>query len=109
MLFSKNKVRCFLDEMFRILSPGGRFITFSLHSIDEVHHYYQVNHHDHDQINHHHHKNNHHNNHHDNEHHHHWKVKSYHLKSNRRNDTDLRKRAVAYTMIICDKAYEDGK
>lgn len=75
-----------MDEMLRILSPGGRFITFSLHSIDEVNHFYQVNHHDN-----------------------HWQVKSYHLKSNRRNDTDLRKRAVAYTMIICDKAYEDGK
>jgi hypothetical protein len=72
-----------MDEMFRILSPGGRFITFSLHSIDEVNHFYQVNHH--------------------------WQVRSYHLKSNRRNDTDLRKRAVAYTMIICDKAFEDGK
>ena len=79
-----------MDEMFRILSPGGRFITFSLHSIDEVNHFYQVNHH-------HHHNHN------------HWQVKCYHLKSNRRNDTDLRKRAVAYTMIICDKAYEDGK
>lgn len=78
-----------MDEMFRILNPGGRFITFSLHNIDEVHHFYAVNYHHH--------------------HHNHWQVKSYHLKSNRRNDTDLRKRAVAYTMIICDKAYEDGK
>jgi len=72
--------------MFRILSPGGRFITFSLHNINEVHHYYESNNH----------------------HHLNWKVKSFHLKSNRRNDTDLRKRAVAYTMIICDKAYDNG-
>ena len=73
-----------VKEAYRVLSPGGRFITFSLHSPEEVEPTYSKQGLD-------------------------WQVTSFHIRSDRWNDTDNRKRSVAHTLIVCDKATEDGK
>lgn len=72
-----------VKEQFRVLSPGGRFITFSLHSPEEVAPTYSELGLD-------------------------WKVSSFQIKSDRWNDTTNRKRAVAHTLIVCDKVTSDG-
>ena len=89
-------------EIYRVLSPGSRFITFSLHPAHEVVYKY------------------------DKPNQYSWKVsvisfnnnfirlliiftclffenQHFHVKSNRWNETNNRKRAVSHTMIICDK------
>lgn len=66
-----------------MLEPGGRFITFSLHDVDEVEAAYRdagVN----------------------------WKVSCFRVKSDRWNTGIGRKRSRAHTMIVCDKACADG-
>lgn len=66
-----------------MLQPGGRFITFSLHDIDEVEPSYRDAGVD-------------------------WKVSCFRIKSDRWNDSNNRKRSRAHTMIVCDKACADG-
>lgn len=78
----KNVTRM-IDEIHRILKPGSRFITFSLHPPEEV-----VCKYDSKKYN--------------------WKVSSYHVKSNRWNSQSHRKRSVAHTMIVCDKPLSNG-
>jgi EEF1A lysine methyltransferase 4 len=68
-----------VDELYRVLSPGGRFITFSLHSIDEVVHYFRRD----DQYD--------------------WSVSCHWVKSSRWDAGIHRRRAVAHALIICDK------
>ena len=73
----------FLDEMYRILQFGGRYITLSLHPIHEVlHHYTQEKYK--------------------------WGVSAYNLKSPRWDEGENRHRSVAQTLLICDKHYSDG-
>ena len=66
-------------EIFRVLEPGGRYVAFSLHSLDEVRAYYvrcpDLA----------------------------WRVRFYRVKSNRWNDKENVDRAVVYTMVVCDK------
>ena len=68
-----------ITEIFRVLKPGGRYVTFSLHSLDEVRAYYvrcpDLA----------------------------WRVRFYRVKSNRWNDKENVDRAVVYTMVVCDK------
>jgi hypothetical protein len=72
-----------IKECFRVLQPGGRFITFSLHDIHEVEPSYRDAGVD-------------------------WKVSCFRIKSDRWNDGINRKRSRAHTMIVCDKACADG-
>ena len=72
-----------IKECHRVLQPGGRFITFSLHTIEEVESSYRDAGVD-------------------------WKVSCFRIKSDRWNDTNNRKRSRAHTMIVCDKACTDG-
>lgn len=72
-----------LNEIYRVLSPGSRFITFSLHSIEEIINYYENK----EFI---------------------WKVHPFRVKSNRWNETTNRRRSIAHTMFVCDKPAEDG-
>lgn len=73
-----------MTESYRVLRPGGRLITFSLHSPEEVAPIYSEQGLD-------------------------WKVTSFHIRSDRWNETDNRKRSVAHTLIVCDKATAEGK
>jgi hypothetical protein len=81
-----------LQELYRVLSPGGRMITFSLHSPDEVAQYLHckkpipgtdIN------LD--------------------WKVSTFRIKSSRWNETDSRRRAVSCTLAICDKPREGSE
>ena len=71
-----------INEIYRVMAPGSRLITFSLHALDEVIiHYNKLN----------------------------WKVYATRVKSSRWNESkDESKKAVAHTMIICDKPLNDG-
>jgi ubiquinone/menaquinone biosynthesis C-methylase UbiE len=82
-LISKEKTACLVKECYRVLQPGGRFITFSLHSVEEVETTYRDAGLD-------------------------WKVSCFRIKSDRWNATNGRKRSRAHTMIVCDKACADG-
>lgn len=79
---SSRRVVEMLREVERVLSPGGRFITFSLHSVDEIAPKFEAFHDS-------------------------WRISSYHVRSNRWNSTEHRKRAVAHSMVICDKVIHD--
>ena len=72
-----------IDEIYRVMKPGSRYVTFSLHSLDEAEIHFTKDKYD-------------------------WKVSSYLVKSSRWNDNEDRHRAVCYTMIVCDKRAEDG-
>ena len=72
-----------IDEIDRVLSKGGRYITFSLHSIDETKHLYEKNSHS-------------------------WRIKSYRIRSSRWNEKENCDKSIAHTMIICDKPLSDG-
>jgi len=75
---SMKKVAAMVEEAHRVLQPGGRFIVFSLHTIEEI-----VNFYDRPEYN--------------------WKVSSFRLRSDRWNETEHRKRTVAHAMLVCDK------
>lgn len=68
-----------LKEIYRVLQTGGRYVTFSLHALDEVKAYFdrlpELD----------------------------WRVRYYRVKSNRWNDKENLDRAVVYTMVVCDK------
>jgi len=80
---SAQKTATMIAEAYRVLQPGGRFITLSLHGIEEVDHYYRTK-----EFN--------------------WNVSCFHVKSDRWNEKENRKRSVAHTLIVCDKALADG-
>jgi ubiquinone/menaquinone biosynthesis C-methylase UbiE len=75
---SAQHVEKMIDEIYRVLKRGGRFITFSLHGIEEIEKKYQLSKYD-------------------------WNVHCYRIKSNRWNEKKYRKRAIAHSMIVCDK------
>ncbi len=78
-VYSQVNTQRMLDELHRVLSPGGRFITFSLHALEEVRPRY------------------------DNNTLYDWKVSCFHVKSSRWNESkECNQRAVAHTMIVCD-------
>ncbi len=72
-----------IDEIYRVLAPGSRYVTFSLHSIEEV-----IDKFTNKKYN--------------------WDVRAYRVKSSRWNDKNNRRRAVAHTMIVCDKPDHQG-
>lgn len=72
-----------LTELERVLAPGGRFVTFSLHSVEEILPKFDAL----SEL---------------------WRVRAFRVKSSRWNETEHRKRAVAHTMIVCDKP-DEGK
>lgn len=72
-------------ELYRVLAPGGRYITFSLHSINEVETYFN----DEKKFT--------------------WQVTLFRLKSSRWNENENRRRAVACTMVVCDKVPANSK
>ena len=72
-----------IQEIYRVLRPGGRFITFSLHPITEILHYYNNT----PNIN--------------------MKVNSYHIKNNRWNSTHNSARSISHTLIVCDKVKDE--
>lgn len=77
---SAKKTQAMIDEIYRVMAPGGRYVTFSLHSIEEVlDKFQQPKRYD-------------------------WRVFAYRVKSSRWNEGEHRRRAVAHTMIVCDKA-----
>eukprot|EP01039_Chlorochromonas_danica_P004754 gene4754-5211_t len=78
---SHKKVMAMLKEIERVLKVGGRFITWSLHSIEEIIPKFESFGST-------------------------WKIRAYRVKSNRWNENEHRKRAVAHTMIVCDKVEE---
>lgn len=67
-----------IDEIYRVLSSNGVYITFSLHSIGEIEYYYTSKTYN-------------------------WVVKSYNIRSSRWNESDNRKRSVSHAMIVCQK------
>lgn len=68
-----------MSEIYRILAPGSRYITFSLHSIEENRKHFEKSCFS-------------------------WKTSFFRVKSSRWKDTDeCYQRAVAHTMIVCDK------
>ena len=71
-------------ELYRVLAPGGRFLTFSLHSIDEVRVYFDMV----SELD--------------------WKFTVQRVKSSRWNPDANRRRNVACTVVICDKINSDG-
>jgi len=99
LLCCKNSqvvTRGMIDEIYRVMAPGSRYITFSLHSLEEVVGYYDPTHpgvarqtppvraYD-------------------------WKVSAFRVRSSRWKDTkDDCQKAVAHTMIVCDKPLADG-
>jgi hypothetical protein len=72
-----------IDEIYRVMAPGSRYVTFSLHSIEEIKDKFTLPMYD-------------------------WKVNAFRVKSNRWNERENCRRAVAHTMIICDKPNENG-
>jgi len=80
---SLDKMKVYMYEMFRIMKPGGRFITWSLHPIHEV-----VDHFDPVKFE--------------------WTVRAFNIISPRwQKNKENRHKSVAYTMIVCDKHGED--
>jgi hypothetical protein len=67
-----------IDEIYRVMAPGSRYITFSLHSLEETIRHFQDDKYK-------------------------WKVSGFNIKSSRWNDDANRRRAVAHCMIVCDK------
>lgn len=73
-----------LQELYRVLEHGGRCISFSLHGLEEASNCYLrcgLN----------------------------WRIQSFRVKSSRWNEAKNRRRAVAHTLIICDKPLETGE
>ena len=97
LLCAKNSlkmVRKMLNEIYRVMEPGGRFVTFSLHSLEEVVIHYDGNY-DGKRTDPYPLRN--------------WKVSAFRVRSSRWQATkDEYKKAVAHTMIVCDKPFEDG-
>lgn len=83
MRCSVKKTQRMIDEIHRVMSAGARYITFSLHSIEEVLDKFQLPQYS-------------------------WRVHAYRVKSSRWNEGEHRRRAVAHTMIICDKPDDNG-
>jgi SAM-dependent methyltransferase len=86
MCYSDSK-KCLgemIDEIYRVLKPGGRYITFSLHPQDEVVGWFSPDNYD-------------------------WVVSAFDIASKRWNVDENRRRAVAHTMIVCDKLDFEGK
>ena len=75
---SFKMLRCFMTEMYRIMQPRSFFMTFSLHTIDEVRKIFEQPYL-------------------------HWKVDYFRLRCSRWNETDQRRTSVAHTMIVCEK------
>lgn len=74
-----------ITEIYRIMAPGSRYITFSLHSPEENMRYMSSPRYPD------------------------WAVSAFRIKSNRWNTSDTRRRAaVAYTMVVCDRCNADG-
>ena len=66
-----------MNECFRVLQPGGIFVTFSLHARDEIEKYFVSNPG--------------------------WKCTLFNVKSTRWDENQNRRRAVSHTMAICLK------
>jgi len=80
---SLDKMKVYMYEMFRILKPGGRFITWSLHPIHEVFDHFDPVKFD-------------------------WKIRAYNVKSPRwQKNKENRHKSVAHSMIVCDKHGSD--
>lgn len=72
-----TKIEMMMGEIHRILAPGSRFISFSLHPIEEVIDKYKNDLYS-------------------------WKTAFYRIKSKRWNAGKNRKRSTSHTMIVCD-------
>ena len=83
---SRTLLKKMMDEMFRILKVGSIFITFSLHSPDEVIQYFEPE---------------------EEGGKYHWKTDYYRIKSSRWNETDNRRTSVCHTLIVCEKTEEN--
>jgi len=79
---SINNTKAMIDEIRRVLAPGGRYLAFSLHSPEEIKEHFEC--------------------------YSDWQFTLFRVKSNRWNDTNNRRRAVAHTMIVADVPFEDG-
>ena len=79
---SAESTSAMITEIYRVMAPGARYITFSLHSLEEaVAHFNGFD----------------------------WHFSAFYVKSNRWNEADSnRKRAVAHVMVVCDKPLGDG-
>lgn len=80
---SVSKTQEMIDEIYRVLAPGGRLITFSLHSLEEIEEKYNSSRYG-------------------------WQVSKFRVKSSRWDENEHRRRAIAHSMIVCDKPYIDG-
>lgn len=93
---SMEVTRRMIDEIYRVMKPGSRLVTFSLHSLEEtvIHYdpkyegkrppYSSVPQYD-------------------------WKVSAFRVRSSRwKENPDDCKKAIAHTMIVCDKPLDDG-
>ena len=78
---SAESTKAMIAEIYRVMAPGARYITFSLHTREETVAHFAG---------------------------HDWHLSAFYVKSNRWNETDNRKRAVAHVMVVCDKPLTDG-
>lgn len=72
-----------ITEIHRVLAPGSMYITFSLHTIEEIYSKFLLPDYD-------------------------WKVYTYRVKSNRWNDKENRMRSVAHSMVVCIKNFTNN-
>jgi len=82
---SESKYKRMFSEIHRIMAPGARFISFSLHPINEVQNLYQA-----PEL-------------------YSWKASFYHVRSNRWNPKKNLKRATSHTLIVCDMPSASGR
>lgn len=76
---SEPIVEKMMSEIWRIMAPGARFISFSLHPIEEIVKKYEGQE---------------------------WRVAFYHIRSNRWGRGKNRKRSTSHSMIVCDKPFK---
>jgi len=72
-----------ISEIYRVLSPGGTYLTFSLHYHQDILHYFKNSVFK-------------------------WRVTAYRVRNHRWDQNGNSRRNVAHTMIICEKPETDG-
>ena len=72
-----------VSEIYRVLKPSGRYITFSLHVEDDLVKYFINPLYE-------------------------WQVRTFNVRNSRWDEYDNSRRNVAHTMIVCDKPDANG-
>jgi len=81
---SLSSTKKMIDELYRVLKPGGLLITMSLHTYAETGIHYEK----YDTYN--------------------WRVSNFRVRSSRWNDGDNRRKSLCHLLLICEKPLADG-